>query len=168
MRPWLGLFALVLCVGCSQSRGVVDAFPPSAIATPWVLQDRVWHGTIDEAAPGLGDDVIFWRSRGAQDVWLARYCHRERPNRCLTIRCFAFDDEGRAAAAYEAYKPTDAEPFTAGDEGCWTPIGVMFHWDRLVFDVFGPDESSTNQWQAAMLASFVLNRMPDGVPAAPQ
>lgn len=166
---WRVCALLVLVAGCSQRRGsVVDAFPPAALATPWELRGEVWSGTFDEAAVGLGDEADDWRPFGPRHAWIARYCHDQRPSRCLTVRVFSFDSPAAAGQAYAAFQPEDASLFEAGDAGCWTEIGVLFRWGRLVADIFGPSGSMDDQLQSGLLAGFVVERMPPAVPADPR
>jgi hypothetical protein len=147
---------------------MTSAFPPAHLASPWVLQDEVWTGTFDEAVPALGDDAEGWRRFGPTRTWLAIYRHEDHPERCLTARCFAFDSAEEARRAFEFFRPDGAEAFEAGDAGCWIEIGVLFRWGRLVCDVFGHDAPWDSQIQSAMLAAFITNRMPAGVPENPR
>lgn len=165
----LGLLLLPLCAGCAGTRlSVLDAFPPGSVATPWILRDAVWTGSFDEAAPALGDDAELWRNSGATRVWLAVYCHETNPERCLTVRCFAFESPSTARRAYDVFAPITAKPFQAGDVGCWTEIGVLFQWGRLVFDVFGGSASWESQVQSTYLVALIGKRMPAGAPDNPQ
>ncbi len=54
------LLPLVLAGCAAMPRTVVEAFPPARVATPWVLQDEVWVGSFEEAAPALGEDAGTW------------------------------------------------------------------------------------------------------------
>lgn len=164
--------AMLLCVGwagCADTRRPVTvAFPPAAAAWPWILQDAVWSGSFDESAPGLGEDAEKWRDHHPTRVWLAIYRHERDPRRRLTVRCFAFESSENARAALESFRPADAQPFDAGDEGCWTGVGVVFRWGRLVLEVFGPDASWGSQTQSSLLAAFLIKRMPAGAPEDPR
>jgi hypothetical protein len=169
MRWWPGLLPLLLCIGCAGTRPtVMTAFPPGSLATPWILRDAVWTGSFDEAAPALGDDADAWRKFGAGRVWLAIYCHETNPEQCLTVRCFAFESADAARKAYDALSPLAAKPFQAGDVGCWTEIGVLFQWGRLVFDVFGRNATFESQVQSTYLVALLTKRMPPGAPDDPQ
>jgi hypothetical protein len=160
---------LAACSGCASQRArVIDAFPPAAVAHPWVLRGDIWSGTLDDAAPALGTDVDAWRAHGPQRVWLAKYCHAEHADQCLTVRCFALDSPDHARRAFQTFRPPTAKPFDCGDAGCWTSIGVLFQWGRLVFEVFGPDASWGSEIQSAMLAGHLAKRMPPGVTEDPQ
>lgn len=160
---------LLLLAGCAGGpRPVRDAFPPGASAAPWILQGDVWSGTFDQAAPALGDDAPEWQRHGPTRIWLARYCHEQHPDRCLTVRGFAFASVEDARRAYESLRPADAQAFRAGTAGCWTEIGVLFQDGRLVFDILGPQAGWDSQIQAALLASFLANRMPAGAAEQPR
>jgi hypothetical protein len=160
---------LLLCVGCAQTRRpVTAAFPPAVVAWPWILQEEVWSGSFDEAAPGLGEDAEKWREHHPTRVWLAIYRHERDPQRRLTVRCFAFESSGSARAAFESFRPIDAKAFDAGDAGCWSGVGVMFRWGRLVLEVFGPDASWSSETQSSLLATFLIKRMPAGAPEDPR
>ncbi len=162
-------FLLLLCAGCAQQHGtVVDAFPPAAAATPWILQDAVWSGTFDEAASALGDAAEAWAKHNLTWVWLAKYRHESHAEYCLTVRCFAFESPAEAHAAFDSYRPVGAKSFRVGDAGCWTEFGVMFQWGRVVFDIFGDEASWNNELQAALLAGCIEQRMPPGVPENPR
>ncbi len=165
----LGFVLLVLVAGCaSAARSVVDVFPPGSTAAPWVLQNEVWVGRLEEAAPALGDDAAFWSEQAPQQVWLAVYCHEELPGRCVKVRCFGLSSREAARRAFEALQPPQARVFKYGDAGCWTDIGVLFRWGRLVVEIFGGDASWTSQMQAALLATFIAKRMPAGLPEDPR
>ncbi len=137
------------------------------MAAPWVLQDKVWVGSFEEAAPALGDDATLWREREPKRAWLAVYCHEEAPERCLKVRCLSFGSTGSAQRAFEAWRLVGAKPFKYGDAGCWTEIGVLFRWGRLVFEIFGTDASWGSELQSAMLATLIAKRMPAGLPENP-
>lgn len=169
MRRWPFLLPLLLCAGCAATRpNVIEAFPPGSLATPWILRDAVWTGSFDEAASALGDDAELWRQFGAGRVWLAVYCHENTPEQCLTVRCFAFESAADARHAYDAFAPLAAKPFQAGDVGCWTEVGVLFQWGRLVFDVFGGTATFESQVQSTYIAALLTKRMPRGAPDNPQ
>lgn len=160
--------ALGASVGCQQSNArVADAFPPAAQASPWVLQGEVWEGPFDAATKALGEDAGAWSVFEPRYVWLGVYAHERQPRR-LTVRIVAFPDAERARRAYEHFAPVDAAPFEAGDEGCWTTIGVLFRWDKLVFDIFGNDASWASEVQASLLSGFLTERMPPELPADPR
>lgn len=169
MKWPLGLVPLLLCAGCAGTRvSVTEAFPPGSMATPWILRDAVWTGSFDEAAPALGDDADSWEKFGPTRVWLAVYGHEAMPERCLTVRCFAFESGKAARQAYDAQAPIGAKPFQAGDVGCWTDIGVMFQWGRLVCDVFGGSATFESQVQSTYLVALLMKRMPPGAPDDPR
>lgn len=161
---------LTLAGGCAQRPAtVVDAFPPARVATPWVLAGEVWSGTLAEAGPGLGEDAARWRGLGVEHVWLARYEHEDNPQRILTVRCLALPTPAAARRLFDELRPReDAWPFHGGDAGCWTGIGVLVQWGRLVIDVFGSEQSWSSEVQAALLAGHLLKRMPAGVPDEPR
>ena len=164
-----GGLLLVGCAGCATGRrSVAEAFPPASVAAPWRLEGDVWSGTWDEAAPALGTDADVWRPCEPTRVWLAIYRHEDQPARTVTVRGFAFVSADAARGAYDALRPLDAKRYEAGDAGCWTEVGVLFRWGRLVFDVFGQDASWGSQVQASLLAAYVTKRMPPGAPGDPQ
>jgi hypothetical protein len=164
-----GSLLLLGCAGCAaERRSVAEAFPPGSVASPWRLQGEVWCGTLDEAAAALGNDADRWRELGPTRVWLAVYRHEDKPAQTVTVRCFAFETADAARRAYDAVRPADAQAYEAGDAGCWTEIGVLFQWGRLVLDVFGHDASWGSQVQASLLAAFITKRMPPGAPGNPQ
>jgi hypothetical protein len=165
----IGLCGLVLaCAGCATTQTVADAFPPARVATPWILQGEVWTGTFDEAATALGGDAEGWRQYEPQRAWLAKYAHEDKPERTITVRAFAFATPASAERAYLRFAPVTAKPFAVADGGCWTEVGVLFHWKRLVFDIFGTRQSWDNEVQAAMLAGCITRRMPAGLPDQPR
>ena len=158
-----------MCAGCTAlHRNVVEAFPPGGAASPWQLQDAVWSGSFDEAAAALGPDADAWRVHGPTRVWLAVYRHEEEPARTVTVRAFAFASADAARRAYDAFRPLDAKAYEIGDAGCWTEVGLLFQWRRLVFDVFGHDASWGSTVQASFVAALIAKRMPPGVPENPQ
>ena len=128
----------------------------------------MWSGTFEEAASGLGDDADAWRPFQPTDAWLAIYCHKSIPGRCLTARVFAFATTTDAQQAYAHFQPEGAQAFDAGDEGCWTELGVLFAWGRLVAEVFGPDLTMDSQLQSGLVAGFIINDMPEGAPFDPR
>ena len=165
----LATAASLSVVGCAgKQTSIADAFPPAASAAPWELDGAVWSGTTDEAAPALGDDADTWAAFEPTRVWLAVYAHQLRPGQHLTVRCFAFKSPQRARQAYDAFKPPMAKPFSCGDAGCWTEIGVLVHWQRLVFDVFGDNPSWNSEVESATLAGRIAHRMPPGAPDDPR
>ena len=160
---------LLCCAGCTQSSVVVDVFPPAAAASPWVLVDKVWQGSFDEAAAALGNDAAMWAAHDPQRVWLARYEHERHPGYMLTARALAFGATDDARTAFDAFRATEAKDFAGPwDAGCWTNIGVMFRWGRLVFDIFGERAAWSNELQAAMLANGIAKRMPAEIPEEPR
>jgi hypothetical protein len=164
-----GFAVLALVVGCAApARCVVEVFPPGSTAAPWLLQNEVWTGHLSDAAPALGDDAAFWHDYAPEQVWLAVYCHEDVAERCLKVRCFALPSRAIARRAFEALRPLNARPFKYGDAGCWTEIGVLFRWGRLVAEVLGGDASWSSQVQAALLATFIAKRMPPGLPENPR
>jgi len=84
------------------------------------------------------------------------------------VRAFDFDSRVAARNAYEHFRPTEAKAFNAGDEGCWTEIGVLFVWGRMVFDVFGNDASFSSQGQSAYVTALIEKEMPTTLPEAPR
>lgn len=163
------LAATCLLAGCApRNATVASAFPQAASAAPWVLSGAVWSGTFTQATPALGDDADDWHQFQPTQVWLAVYHHERDPGRTLTVRAFAFDSAQTARRAFQHFRPVDATEFRAGTEGCWTRIGVLFVRDRLVFDIFGSEPTWRNEIQAAMLAGYIQNAMPAGLPSAPQ
>lgn len=155
---------VLLLSGCEAQRGgaVIDAFPPGSMAAPWILQDDVWVGSFELAANALGEDAAAWAEYDPNRVWLAIYCHQDDREGCLTVRGFQFASADAARRAYEAFAPIDADPLEAGDAGCWTDIGVMFRWGRLVFEVFGREATWANQVRSSFLTAYLTKRMPKG------
>jgi hypothetical protein len=165
----VGLAVSLLVAGCtSPVRSLTEVFPPGSTAAPWVLQQEVWSGNLNAAAPALGDDATFWREHGPARVWLAVYCHEDLSDRCLKVRCFALPSVLVARQAFHALQPLEARPFTCGDLSCWTDIGVLIHWGRLVLEIFGGDASWSSQLEAALLATYIAKRMPAGLPENPR
>ena len=168
-RLLLGLACLCICSGCvRRAKTIAAVFPEGSQAAPWILQDAVWDGSFGRAARALGDDAKDWRRFRPTHVWLAVYHHEDDPKRRTTVRAFAFDSRVAARNAYEHFRPTDAKAFNAGDEGCWTEIGVLFVWGRLVFDIFGSRASWRSEVQAAAMTGFIQSHMPRGLPDAPR
>ncbi len=159
---------LLLVTGCVARNQVVEAFPPAESASPWILQGEVWHGTFAAAAPGLGDDAQRWAHFEPTHAWLAVYCHEQQPEKCLKVRLFAFASQEAAARAYEAFRPANPTAYEIGDQGCWTEIGVLFQWGRLVCDVFGDRADWNAQVNASLLAAYLGRRMPPEAPGNPQ
>jgi len=148
------------CVGCAPHvRPLVEVFPSGRRAYPWVLAAPVWTGPMDTAADALGRDADEWRQLNARQVWLAVYQRDDKPGRRLTARVFAFDDPSGAQAAFQHFQPAGAKAFDAGAGGCWTEFGVLFHWGRLVFDVFGDEVGLDSQMQAVNLVAVLEQRM---------
>ena len=165
----LTVIGLVAVAGCARrNASVSSAFPRAALAAPWLLEGEVWSGSFEEAASALGDDADEWRALAPTLVWLAVYRHEHQADRKLTVRAFAFDTVETARQAFTRFRPLGATEFRAGDEGCWTGIGVMFRWGRLIFDIFAPEASWQNEMQAALLANFVQNLMPPARPLDPR
>lgn len=161
--------ALLAAAGCaSRDATLVEAFPPAGAADPWFLQESVWTGSFETAIEALGDDAQTWAGCNPTQVWLAVYCHRELPQRCLKIRAFAFADVADARRAFAAFQPPDAKRYHVGDEGCWTEIGVLFRWGRVVFDVFGPEASWGSQVQSSYLAAILVKRIPPALVENPR
>ena len=153
-RLLLGLACLCMFGGCAwRAKTITAVFPAGSQAAPWVLQDAVWDGSFARAARGLGEAV---------------YHHQDDPKRRTTVRAFAFDSRVAARNAYQHFRPTDAKAFNAGDEGCWTEIGVLFVWGRMVFDVFGNDASFSSQGQSAYVTALIEKEMPTTLPEAPR
>jgi hypothetical protein len=168
MRRWLPAMLLPLCAACATRHSVVDAFPPGASADPWVLQGAVWSGSFADAVDGLGDDAAAWQRYNPTQAWLAIYCRNDHPEHCLKVRIFGFASPVDARAAYDAALPLDPKPYQIGDVGCWTELGVLCQWGRLVIDVFGEDTSWGSQVQSSLLATYLGRRMPPGIPDNPQ
>jgi len=169
MIRWLILILPLCPLGCAGNHAnLADAFPPGASASPWILTGDVWTGTFEQAAPALGDEAETWRPLRPTTAWLAIYHHQQTPARTLTARCFAFPSTKAARHAYDVLAPLDAKPFQAGNVGCWTELGVLFQQDRLVFDIFGPNPSWSNELQAAVLAAHITKRIPAGLPQDPR
>jgi hypothetical protein len=160
---------LVGAAGCTRPNAtVVDAFPEARRAAPWVLTEPVWSGSFADAESALGLDAAQWGLFNPQHVWLAVYQHEDAPSRKMTVRIFSFETAAQAAEAYARSRPHEAEVFDAGDEGCWTQIGVMFVWDRLVCEVFGQAATLESEVQAATLSGYLIKHMPPGLPDAPR
>jgi hypothetical protein len=169
MTRRVALLGLLVCAGCAtHTTAVVEAFPVGSVALPWVLQGEIWSGTFDEAAPALGGDAETWRKLGPTRVWLAVYGHESQPGRCVKVRCFAFATVENARAAYKVAAPVLGSAFQAGEEGCWTDIGVLYRWGRLVFDIFGDQATWASQVQASYVSAVINRQMPSGAPANPQ
>jgi hypothetical protein len=173
------LLGLLVCAGCAtRDTAVSAAFPVGSVAAPWVLQGETWSGTFDEAAPALGSDAETWRKLTPTRVWLAVYAHESQPGRdtpagtepgrYVKVRCFAFATVENACAAYRVAAPVLGSVFQAGEEGCWTDIGVLYRWGRLVFDIFGDRATWASQVQASYLSAVINRQMPPGAPANPQ
>ena len=159
---------VLLCTGCTARHATVaDALPVGRIARPWTLDGAVWHGSFDAAAPALGDEAQPWRARQPAEVWLANYTHADTPAARLTVRVFAFETVERARTAFQSCRTPDAPPFEAGDEGCWTPDGVLFRWGRLVFDLFAHQPDAPPE-QTVLLVGLIEQRMPPGLPETPR
>ncbi|MBU0637742.1 MAG: hypothetical protein KKB50_02670 [Planctomycetes bacterium] len=168
IRPGI-LLALLVFAGCAQqSLDVARAFPHAGAASPWILQNDVWRGTFAAAASALAEDAAAWQECAPTHVWLAVYEHDAKPGRRLTARAFAFQTAEDARRAFAHFQPLEAQEFAIADGGCWTEVGVLFVWGRLVFDIFGDEATSANQWQAAYLAGFIERQMPRGAPDWPQ
>jgi hypothetical protein len=166
---WLGAGVLPILAGCATApRTVLDVFPPAAVANPWVLRDTVWVGAFAEAESALGDDASLWGTFAPARVWLAVYCHQDATRRCLTVRCFAFASAEDAQQAYRAFAPPSAPPLSAGDEGCWSEVGVLIRTGRIVWDVFGDEASWGRQVQSMYLANVILKRLPPGLEDDPR
>lgn len=177
MRPNRALISGALCVallafgasGCARRGGTLaDAFPRAAVAAPWVLDGGVWSGTLDEAGPALGDEQAAWAEFQPTRVWLAVYRHDGRPDRKMTLRVLAFDAPQAARAAYLRFRPPDAPPFAAGDEGCWSGVGVLFYRGRLVVDIFGGSAGWQSEVEAARFAGYLQKHMAPGLSDAPR
>ena len=166
--PIIGLIPF-LC-GCEQKRvSVADTFPKGSYASPWVLQGEVWSGTLGEAASGLGEEAEQWGRFAPERVWLAVYRHDTRANHKLTVRTWAFASTEQARRAFEHFRPANPNELKAGDEGCWTPDGILVRWGRLGFDIFGSSPSAVaSPEQAVYLLAFIEKRMPAGLPDAPR
>ena len=175
MNARLGLVLLAFVAGCSgrtlgpKVDSVAETLPPASVAAPWILQDEIWTGAWEAAAPALGDDADEWGRFEPQRVWLAIYRHESDAQRRMTVRAFAFRSADEARRAYEFFRPhEDAEPFEIGDGGAWTDLGVLFAWGRLVFEIFGDRPTWSNQLQAVFIGSVIEKRMPPALPEDPR
>ena len=158
-----------LLTGCARNQATVAmAFPRASAASPWVLDGQVWTGPFADAATALGPEADQWRPLGPQRAWLAVYHHESEMQRKLTARAFSFETAAAARNAWEAMRPLRPRPFHAGDEGCWTEIGVMFVWGRLVFDIFGEQPSIQSEVAAATLTGYIQHNLQPGLPEVPQ
>ena len=171
-RAVCGLLIAILLMaggGCAgKNATVASAFPQESAAAPWITDDAVWSGSLAQAAASRGPDAEEWRLFHPLQVWLAVYRHEDKPGRKLTVRAFAFESPRAAREAFEHFRPTDARQFNAGDGGCWTGIGVLFVWGRLVFDIFGSEASWQSDVQSARLTGYIEKHMPAGLPDAPR
>jgi hypothetical protein len=168
-RLLLAVACLCICGGCARrAKTITSVFPVGSRASPWVLQDQVWSGSFERAVSALGEDAGDWWRFHPTRVWLAVYSHETDPKRRITVRAFAFETAATAGRAYEHFRPFHAKAFSAGDEGCWTEIGVLFVWGHIVFDVFGNDASFSSQGQSAYLTGFIEKEMPPDLPRSPR
>lgn len=163
------LFIASLAPACSQSvNTVADAFPPGAMAAPWEREGEVWSGSFEQARPALGRDAAEWAPLSPQRVWLAVYRHDQAPDRRLTVRVIAFDTIDASKIAYAKFRPDGAKPFTAGDEGCWTQIGVLYRRGKMVIELFGSDSTWNTEINAAIVAGALERRLPASADENPQ
>ena len=149
-------------LGCDppMRRGIDATFPRFASATPWVLAGDVWSGSFEDARPGLGDEAAQWEAFQPQNVWLAVYRHDTRPENHLTARIWSFAETEDAAAAFEHFRPADADVLEAGDRGCWTDLGILVQWKRLVIEVFASGAPGTaNAEQSLYLYALIEKQL---------
>ncbi len=135
-----------------------DVFPSGGMATPWRLAAPAWDGQLQAAIPAL-EDAPKWRALAPHTVGLARYVHEADAQRVLVARVFAFDQPEAARNAYRTTCRADAEPLEAGDEGCWTSVGVCVRRAKLLIEVFGQESSWESQVQSAFLLGLIERRM---------
>ena len=165
----LVLAVLLLGGGCAQKIvTVASVFPVTSVAAPWVLQGAVWNGTFEQAKQALGKEAATWGAFGCTLAWLAVYQHMHQSERTITVRAFAFGSRAEAQQAFEYFRPPGAVEFRAGDHGCWTKIGVLFVWGRLVFDIFEAQASRQSEFQAARFTGFIESHMPADLPDNPR
>ena len=151
----LAAFTLAGCT--ARHITIADTFPKGSYASPWVLQGKVWSGSLEQAADGIGDEATQWGTFGPERVWLAVYQHDTRVAHKLVVR------------AWEHFCPDDTRSLQAGDEGCWTDDGILVLWGRMVFDIFGSGPSTlTSPGQAVYLLAFFEKQMPPDLPSAPR
>lgn len=157
MKPFAALMFLLLAAGgCAQRRASVgDVFPAGASAYPWIADGPVWAGTLDEAAPGLGEDAEFWRTQAVEKVWLIGYTHASRPRERLVVRAFALPTRSAAESAFAALRSAAAQDFQAGERGCWLDDGVLVWRGRVVYEVFTQSSSALRPEQAAYLVAYI-------------
>jgi len=156
--------------GCSQSRmTVAEALPAGTYASPWVRDGPVWSGPPAEVWDQLGAEAETWRELEPQRVWLAVYRHDTRPDNTLTVRVWAFATAEQACQAYLTARPAAPQDLHAGDAACWTADGILVHWGRMVFDIFGSGPSrAASPEQAVYLWAVIEKQMPAGLPRAPR
>lgn len=170
-RLGLVLFAVAVGVcGCqSAPRTLRDAFPRAGVAAPWRASSDPWCGSLAEAANALGSDADSWRSPPPRQVWLATYTFEQDLERRLIVRTFVYEHPEGAVLAFEKHRPPSSRQFKAGDDGCWTPDGVLFRWGRLVFDVFGvTGNHRVVPEQVIVLVGRLEHQMPPDVPENPR
>jgi hypothetical protein len=166
---WLVLAALTQA-GCTSRLGTIaDAFPKGSYASPWVLRDAVWTGTLEQAAGAIGAEAAAWEPFAPERVWLAVYEHDTNSADKLIVRAWAFASTTQAHRAFEHFRPEDARSLEAGDEGCWTADGILVIWGRMVFDIFGTSPTSdASPEQALYLLAFLEKQMHPDLPSAPR
>lgn len=159
LRGVVGLLAALLLGGCSlRQNDISRGFPRGDAAWPWTLKGDVWTGDMAAAREGLGADADKWARTTPQRVWLAVYEHKSRPPERIIIRGFSYATLADAEKAYRERLPILPDRFDAGDEGTWTPDGVLFRWRRMVFEVFGVTTESSAA-QAAYVSGELEKRM---------
>ncbi len=163
----LGVLTLAGCT--ARHITIADTFPKGSYASPWVLQGKVWSGSLEQAADGIGDEATQWGTFEPERVWLAVYQHDTRVAHKLIVRAWAFASAAQARRAFEHFCPDDTRSLQAGDEGCWTDDGILVLWGRMVFDIFGSGPSTlTSPGQAVYLLAFFEKQMPPDLPSAPR
>ena len=172
-RSVVTVLAYVVCValsGCNATRvTIADTFPKGSYATPWVLRGEVWSGSLAQAGVALGAEAEQWGVFEPERLWLGVYQHDTRGDHELVVRVWAFSSPERTRRAYEHFRPGNADPIEAGDEGCWTDDGILVCWGRLVFDIFGRGLSGlASPEQAVYLLAFFEKQMPADLPDDPR
>ncbi|MCA9245329.1 MAG: hypothetical protein KDA32_15340 [Phycisphaerales bacterium] len=154
-------FVALLLTGCSlREANISRSFPRGDSAWPWVLRGDVWTGDMRGAESGLGGDAEKWARMSPQRVWLGVYDHKTRAPERVVIRAFAYPTVEDAERAYRDNLPILPDRFDAGDQGTWTPDGVMFRWRRMVFEIFGVTTEG-----AAAQAAYVCGQLEERLTA---
>lgn len=168
-RIAIAILLILPLVGCAQQTTTIsDGFPLGRVATPWLLDGKVWEGSFERAADGLGEEAANWRPMAPEHVWLAVYRHETSPDEKLVVRAFQFPTAAKAERVYDTLKPAGADPLRGGDEACWLNDGVLVRWGKLVFEIFGNTENEfANTTQAMYLMIFLEKQMPADLPQNP-